>query len=112
MTKEQAEAKGAALLNRIRGTGWKVHVWENMGWHYAVHKGGLHVHSSFDMEGMEEKYFTLFSSSGNVGGEIFWTNHLRHHDPNVLIKRQLDVAQEFVDKCQGAINAVREEKTP
>lgn len=31
-------------LARRMGPGWETRVWENLGWHYEVHKGCCHLH--------------------------------------------------------------------
>jgi hypothetical protein len=36
MTKREATAAAKALQKRLRGGGWRIQVWENLGWHYAV----------------------------------------------------------------------------
>lgn len=35
-------------LAKQLGRGWATHVWENLGWHYEVHKGALRVYAHHD----------------------------------------------------------------
>jgi hypothetical protein len=43
--------KKANALAKIMGTGWKVRVWENLGWHYAVESEFVKVHPTSDGAG-------------------------------------------------------------
>lgn len=42
-TRDAAVAKATALAEQM-GYGWKVDVWENLGWQYCVKRGALEVH--------------------------------------------------------------------
>ena len=46
MNKSEATEKGKIMLRKMRGKGWKLHVFENIGWHcYLTNKlCGLNVH--------------------------------------------------------------------
>lgn len=43
MTKSEATSAAKRLLAQMSGRGWKIRVWENMGWHYSVETRGLSV---------------------------------------------------------------------
>ena len=34
---------GRKLVESMPGTGWRLHVWQNLGWHYSVRRGDLQV---------------------------------------------------------------------
>ncbi|RUU74744.1 hypothetical protein [Mesorhizobium sp. M7A.F.Ca.MR.362.00.0.0] len=44
---EAAKRNAEALASRM-GDGWKVEVWENLGWHYLVQKGCVTIHINED----------------------------------------------------------------
>ena len=44
---DRATAEAAALAKRM-GEGWEPRVWENLGWHYEVHKGAAVIHVTID----------------------------------------------------------------
>jgi hypothetical protein len=112
-TKKQYESAKAraedARLKMRDPSKWNVKVWENMGWFCSLDHiaGGMSV--KIDAVG---KYWCLFTSSGHPGsGESFWTPRTTatFSSPQDAVDEQLTIAQAFVDKCQVAINAVREE---
>ena len=37
-TKLAADTAGRKLLKKMKGKGWELDVWENLGWHFAVRK--------------------------------------------------------------------------
>ena len=105
MTKRQATAAGNRLLRRLKGTGWKVDVWENLGWQYAVRldadPGNLSVYEDTD-----GRYSCLLGSDG-CGGQGCWTTlGGRHKDPNAAVKKELASARAVVAKCQKAVESV------
>lgn len=96
MNKESAEKLGKELLARMKGDGWKLRVWENLGWHYSVKNGGMSVYPSFD--GIAY-HALLHKENDGIGGETFWTDNNRHSDPNLVVERQLKTARNFTDRC-------------
>lgn len=43
---DKAVAEANALVLRMKGSGWKPRVWENLGWHYEVHAGPVALHNN------------------------------------------------------------------
>jgi hypothetical protein len=90
--RKRAARLGGELLAKMKGTGWQLRVWENLGWHYEVHncvgdrEVSVRVHYG--------KYSVLF---GHNGGEIFWTERKSYDDPNEAVRQQLKLARKFVD---------------
>lgn len=107
-----ARAAGAALLKRMRGRGWKLHVWENLGWHYSVHSGAISVHVSRRLGGVPT-YWALMSDSlparGGVAcsGAMIWSdpNHEQFADPNRAVRHQLRLAQVVVASLTRTVAA-------
>ena len=88
MDHETAMKHGKALLRRMKGKGWKLDVWENLGWHYAVYNGTLTVHATEYLLG-QTTYFTLLGDTERGGGECYWTEDFSSTDPNKVVERQL-----------------------
>jgi hypothetical protein len=67
--KTKAEAKKAATnLRRRLGSGWKIRMWENMGWHYSVSTAGGRV--SVSPSFLKNTFFCMISLSLPGGGDI------------------------------------------
>jgi hypothetical protein len=109
-TKDEAVAKAKKTLSMMKTPGWKMRVWDNSGWHFALQKGGMSIHWSEE----HKTYSCLLSTSeGSSGGEVFWSDantsgiHFESKDPNKAVNHQLAVAQRFVNNCQRVINKVK-----
>jgi len=103
-TKAEATVAAKRLQKRMCGKGWKYRVWENLGWHYSVHNGGMTVHPSC----VKGEFFTLLSSGGDLGsGECYWTpSGTRFKDPNAAVRFQILKARKFVGRVQEAVESV------
>lgn len=102
-TKEQATKKGKALLKRMVGDGWKLRVWENLGWHFSVSLLNLTI---FDDCGNDYSAFLTTDESHRGSGEMFWSPGKSFADPNKAVKYQLKIAQDFTNVCQKTISAI------
>lgn len=107
-TKKQYEAakrRGEEARQKMRTPdAWTVHIWENMGWYSSLECAGMSV--KIEASG---KYWCLFTSGElNGSGESFWTARatFMYASPQDAVDAQLQLAKEFVAKCQGAINLV------
>lgn len=100
-----AKQEAQETLKKMKSKGWKIHIWENFGWHFSLIKGGMQIYKDCPRE-----YTVLFSERDSGGGSMFWTpeNAFRSKDPNKAVAKQLEVARKFVAQCQKAI--VRVEK--
>jgi len=67
MTKAEATQKAKVLLARMKGTGWKIRVFENLGWHYGVETDRLSVRGT-EINGdyfcLLKPHFTFFGAVG------------------------------------------------
>lgn len=102
-SKSEALAVGKEKLKLFATRkGWKINVWENLGWHLAFDKGHLNLHYS-----PEDNSFMAFLSENNYGGDsIFWHESYSNKDPNKVIANKLRVAKAFVKRCQNVIAEV------
>ncbi len=103
-TKKQAEAAGAKLLKKLKGKGWKIRVWENLGWHCAAHNGALTVH----YDSRDGTHSCLLSDRVNDhgAGQGYWTENYYPKDPNKAVARQMKLAREFITKLDRVVGAV------
>lgn len=108
MTNLEAHKRGAALLKKLKGKGWRVRVWENIGWHYAAHLGpseqgclSLHPHSDGSA-----KYAVLLGAAG--AGNYQWYVRKRYRDPNTAVRAQMRAVKAYLDRWQGHVEALAE----
>jgi hypothetical protein len=97
---KKAKSDAKKCLRQLKYKGFKINVWENVGWHWELYKGGLHLYNSGD------NFFTLLSECGKSGGHGFWNTSFRHKDPNKVITDQLKAAKSFIKKCSDAVKEV------
>jgi len=105
MTKSEAKERGEALLKMMKGKGWKLSIWENMGWHFSVKNGGITVHPSYS-----SGYVTYLGLDDDdtkpYGGQAFWTEKKSYADPNEAVIEQMRIALKFVNGCVVTLNSI------
>jgi len=101
MLKADATKKGKALLKRMRGKGWKLHVWENLGWNYSVENGPLSVSPASRTE-----FFCLLSDDVRYtcGGLAMWTTDFKSSDPNKAVAHAAASARKVVNRLEKAVS--------
>lgn len=93
----------------MAGSGWRLHVWQNLGWHYSVWRGALsvHVHSRTGLP----SYSTLLAGAPPDGGQmplggsnVFYTRIPARfqRDPNKAVAWQLRFAQKALNELAAA----------
>jgi len=90
-----------ALLANPKG--WRVNVWENLGWHLSLIKGNLHLHYS----PYNDSFMAFLSENAYGGDSMFWHETFYNKDPNKVIAHKIKVAQEFIDTCQAIVDAIK-----
>lgn len=97
-TREQAARLGKALLKRMKGKGWRLSVWENLGWWYCVRNAPLVVHPVDVLKG-PEKFFCMVSGDVRVagGGLSVWTDNFYSVDPNKAVRHAVKLARVYTD---------------
>ena len=103
-TKEEALKKGKALQKRL-GAGWKVHVFENLGWHYTVSAidGLLSMHGH-SYKG-EVKYYCMFTNSFPGSGSIGWFADKSYKDPLDAVRKSFVIAKKKSEKWAELVAA-------
>jgi len=99
--KVDAEKAAKDLKKKLKGRGWKIDVWENLGWHYRVSAGSLKVYPSYT----KGHYFCLFGKGG--GGDSIWTDSFTSRDPNEVVEHQLAYANEVIEDYNSLIEEAR-----
>lgn len=79
-TKQEAQKRGEIGLafikkDRLHGRGWRIKVWENLGWHVAWTKGSAEVYEGRRIIGYS--YSCLISDEPNKpgSGSSEWSTH-------------------------------------
>ena len=98
-----AHAIGKTVLGMLKKKkGWKIRVWENLGWHVQLQKGGMNLHIHDYGNGLE--FHTLLSRErGGSGGNPDWTKNFHSKDPNIAIAHQLRLARKCIRQYQNSI---------
>ena len=102
MTKRQAETAAKKLLKMMKGEGWEMCVWENLGWHYSVQNNPrediwITVYPACSKEW--SAMIGIHQGSG-VGRGVY------ADDPNDAVRRVIHKAKDFGVRClQWAIDA-------
>lgn len=104
-TKKEAETRGNALLNRMHGIGWKLRVWENMGWHFAVGNGSIDLSEGYTRPGKKPTYHILMGTvEGGVGGTYpFVMEGRAFTDPNKAVRVQMKYARQQIDALTALV---------
>lgn len=92
---QQAHKNAKRLLAKMLTKGWKIRVWENLGWHYKIQNGYMFV-SPDSFRGGGERYFAgLATEIGAVGTPSYWHKSESFSDPNRAVASQLARAAKF-----------------
>ena len=87
-TKKDAKAFGTKILKVLKGTGWKMRIWENIGWHVTWHLGRVRLLANNGRNG--PRFWCLVSDDDEgIGGSMLWTIHTEYKDPNTAVKKHL-----------------------
>lgn len=111
MTKREAERAGNKLLKMMKGKGWKLRVWENIGWHYEAYNPPLSVYSSHVTRNGNQHYHCLMScdlKEAHFGAGIWSTRGQTSKNPNVVVRKQIKKAREVVDQYMAAVEHAEE----
>lgn len=100
---DKANAEAMAVSARLKTHGWRIRVWENMGWHWCLTNTlcGLSLHTSgpYYAKGTR-KYFCMIAtgSERNVShGSCETRTNLYHANPNKVIADAIILASRWYD---------------
>jgi hypothetical protein len=104
-TEQEARREGRKLLKRMKGKGWKLRVWENLGWHFCVWNGPAAVYPSIN-----GKFHCLLADhdcKGTGAGHGEWTTTESFADPNKAVACELASAESVVQKYIKALKYIK-----
>jgi hypothetical protein len=101
---QQAKANAENLKRRLNGKGWKIEVYENLGWHFKVRNDYLNVYG----KEFADKYSCLMADTKEgAGGLSLWHVNNYAKDPNVSVRKQIEHAEAVVSILVQAVNGAR-----
>jgi hypothetical protein len=101
-TRAGAQAAGLAVKERLAGRGWKVRVWENLGWHWALHKGPLQIYPAAYRSGrglLTALCAAAWPDPGGhpSGGSSRWFLKKGRRDPNAVVRDQVKECRKYIE---------------
>lgn len=99
----QAHLDAKALANKL-GPGWVPHVWENLGWHYAVRSanGFVKIHPSKLVRSDKVDHYTVFYGPDRCGGDFTTSGP----DLRKALRRGLQIAQAREEDAKKTVAAI------
>lgn len=70
----------------MEGRGWKIRIWENLGWHYSVETKRVSVSPSV----VKGEYFCLLKPHYS----LFGSDNNRYRNPNAAVEACLAIARD------------------
>ncbi len=115
LTKKEATVKAKALKKLMKTKGWKIRVWENIGWHYSLKNGPVNL-SEYNC-GKETSYSCLIAHTpGFCGGLALWTEDSKSRranaaskEPNACVARAMWFAWSVINEHYQGIKAAYEQ---
>jgi len=103
---DNAVVNADALVKRLKGTGWRPVIFENMGWHWRAISGPVQVYPS---DG--GKFWAMIGGrpKDNVGGLAMWTPErcLYAKDPNRAVRAALRYVENKMAELNKTLAAAR-----
>lgn len=99
-----AATREARKLVKKLGKGWRICVWENLGWHYCAE--ALDGHLTVWDEGGE--YHVLFSPEHKHTGNYDWYDEKRFRDPRKAVKHLLALMEKHTAKILRCKQTIRD----
>lgn len=98
--------KAKNMLDNPRA--WKIEIFENLGWHWALYCGNLSLHGHYYDLSKKWNFFTLLSDGKYHGvGEMYWSPENRgFENPQKAVNHQLKIANHFIKKVTGVVSGV------
>lgn len=97
MTKQAAEEKARALIERMDSDGWRVRTWFNAGWYYAIENGPVSVFWS------SGGYHCLIGKDPGASGNALWTTQFMSDDPNLVVEHEVANARTVIRELEEIV---------
>lgn len=86
------------------GRGWEPEVWENLGWHWALRRGGMTVSKS---RWRGRRYYSvLLNGSGGFGGDYEWLVLKSYATARQAIEAQKKAARAHLAKVAKVVQEI------
>lgn len=100
---DAAQRNAKRLLRKLKGKGWRIDVWENLGWHFRLLLGPLQITER------DGQYWTLMSDTPESGGGSYlWATQTESSDPNRAVRLQVRKAREKVEQLHSLVKGVED----
>lgn len=108
MTKTEATKK-AKVLAKVLGKGWKINIWDNLGWHYRVHLDNkIHVAESSVPFGGDTRYYVSVGEGGSMLA-MFAPEFKSYTNPILAVKETVRAYEanldEFIEREENLLKA-------
>lgn len=108
-TKKKAVERATEVRKQLHSKGWKIETWRNCGyWYYSLINGPLQLYEGAGNSHVPY-FWTLLSDmpERSIGGACHWTEKQTYKDPNRAVKRQLELAESYLDRISFVVGYVR-----
>lgn len=103
-TRAEATRWGRRQLKKFRGKGWRMRVWNNMGWHVAFHNHGLNVRCQPSAFSHTLFHALLSDECRGSGGLAAWSpGYRQYRDPNKSAQAAIRAARAYVNHLNTAV---------
>lgn len=99
-TKREARAAAKVAKSEVEkefGPGWRVRVWENMGWYFCVKKWPISVRKDIGSPGEDTTWWAQISPSGESGLMMWQPGSESYYEPRSAITAAVRAAQECLN---------------
>lgn len=104
-TKEAATKKAKLLISKMKTKGWKISIWENLGWHYKITLKNMAVYP----DTINNKFYAMLSDGSFPGTSPgYWLHEGVYKDPNKAVKVALKEAKNFTLECHRIVDQMEE----
>ena len=118
MTEFEAKQKGQAFLKKVKeavGGNWTLRVWQNLGWHYALHLDRMNIYERFNRDTGKPYYSMLIANNNeHKSAGAGYYPHVSGDDIGAVVASQLSqvlvIEKERFEFAQDNINSLDEEK--
>jgi hypothetical protein len=106
-TKKEAEQEAKTALSLLKTSGWKVHVFENVGWHWKITNldGFLSLHKQ-----ESGGYWCLLDDTIKGVGNLEWADNRQFKDPNLAASAVLGKARKSLNRLETLLHEARVRK--
>lgn len=106
-TKAAAKSAAYRLKKKLYGYGWKVEVWESLGWHFTLRLGNLSLIEDISAFDGSKTYWTLLSATHPGAGDPDWNIDEIFTSPNEAVMNQLDLASKDISEKKKVVDQIK-----